>query len=174
MRCSAAETASAWASVLATTKRGPIRPAASMLLTALPPPPPTPITTMRGFIAAGLGVCSSLMRGPSESLPQPLAHALQITARHLSADATRALSGGGIESDRNQAHGRREDRVAVGGRYPVHRIRPTDPHRPAERLLRKASEPFQLAAAAGENDAMRRQMRHARAFDALRRLGQEV
>ena len=40
--------ARAWASVLATTKSTPSRPASIMLLTALPPAPPTPSTVMRG------------------------------------------------------------------------------------------------------------------------------
>src|SRR6185369_17532299 len=42
---------SACASVLATTKSTPCRPAAIMLLTALPPAPPTPNTVMRAFIS---------------------------------------------------------------------------------------------------------------------------
>src|SRR2546423_10129292 len=37
-----------WASVLATRKSTPSRPASIMLLTALPPAPPTPSTVMRG------------------------------------------------------------------------------------------------------------------------------
>src|SRR5215471_21755934 len=46
---SAFDIVSAWASVLATTKSTPIRPAAIMLLTALPPAPPTPKTVIRAF-----------------------------------------------------------------------------------------------------------------------------
>src|SRR5262245_17312321 len=42
---------SACASVLATTNATPCRPAAIMLLTALPPAPPTPNTVMRAFIS---------------------------------------------------------------------------------------------------------------------------
>ena len=49
MRRSAFELVSACASVLATTKSTPSRPAATILLTALPPAPPTPNTTMRGL-----------------------------------------------------------------------------------------------------------------------------
>src|SRR5688500_10808996 len=78
MRCSAAEAASACASVLATMNLGPSRPAAIMLPMALPPPPPTPITTMRGFSGARLGACASLMTGSSEALPQPLADAPEV------------------------------------------------------------------------------------------------
>src|SRR5262245_3544581 len=47
----ALDLASAWASVLATTKSTPCRPAAIMLLTALPPAPPTPNTVRRAFIS---------------------------------------------------------------------------------------------------------------------------
>src|SRR6266403_3945275 len=50
MRC-AFDMASACASVLATMKSTPCRPAAIMLLTALPPAPPTPNTIMRAFIS---------------------------------------------------------------------------------------------------------------------------
>ncbi|MEY9795026.1 hypothetical protein ABH984_003041 [Bradyrhizobium ottawaense] len=48
MRC-AFDIVSACASVLATTKSTPWRPAVIMLLTALPPAPPTPNTVIRGF-----------------------------------------------------------------------------------------------------------------------------
>src|SRR5690606_39007574 len=46
---SAFDMVSACASVFATTKSTPRKPAVIMLLTALPPPPPTPNTVMRGF-----------------------------------------------------------------------------------------------------------------------------
>src|SRR6266853_2195766 len=49
MMRSARDVVSAWASVLATTKSTPWRPALIMLLTALPPAPPTPNTVIRGF-----------------------------------------------------------------------------------------------------------------------------
>src|ERR1051326_339332 len=49
MMRSALEMVSAWASVLATTKSHPTRPAVIMLLTALPPAPPTPNTVIRGL-----------------------------------------------------------------------------------------------------------------------------
>src|SRR5262249_24641764 len=48
---SAFDIVSAWASVLATTKSTPIRPAAIMLLTALPPAPPTPKTVIRALMS---------------------------------------------------------------------------------------------------------------------------
>ncbi|MNT66152.1 hypothetical protein D3C72_2041930 [compost metagenome] len=52
---------SAWASVLATTKSTPWRPAVIMLLTALPPPPPTPNTVIRGFSSVISGFCSLMV-----------------------------------------------------------------------------------------------------------------
>src|SRR5262249_30170555 len=55
MMRSALDMVSACASVLATTKSQPTRPAVIMLLTALPPAPPTPNTVIRGL--------SSLMSG---------------------------------------------------------------------------------------------------------------
>ena len=53
MRRSALDWLRAWASVLATTKSTPSRPASIMLLTALPPAPPTPKTVMRGRSSLG-------------------------------------------------------------------------------------------------------------------------
>ena len=53
--------ASACASVLATTKSTPCRPAVIMLLTALPPAPPTPNTVMRGFTREGRKCQSCLL-----------------------------------------------------------------------------------------------------------------
>ncbi len=55
---------SAWASVLATTKSTPSRPAVIMLLTAFPPPPPTPKTVMRGFSSVISGFCSLIVMVP--------------------------------------------------------------------------------------------------------------
>src|SRR5262249_47175672 len=51
MMRSAFDIVSACASVLATTNSTPCRPAAIMLLTALPPAPPTPNTVSRAFIS---------------------------------------------------------------------------------------------------------------------------
>src|SRR5215467_14005150 len=51
MMRSALDNVSACASVLATTKSTPCRPAAIMLFTALPPAPPTPNTVSRAFIS---------------------------------------------------------------------------------------------------------------------------
>src|ERR1700693_1488059 len=66
---SAREVVSACASVLATTKSTPCRPALIMLLTALPPAPLTPNTVIRGFSSRISGIfrlmlmAASLMRG---------------------------------------------------------------------------------------------------------------
>ena len=49
------DSASACASVLATTKSTPSSPAAIILLTAFPPAPPTPITTIRGLSSTDCG-----------------------------------------------------------------------------------------------------------------------
>src|ERR1700721_1385565 len=55
MRC-AFDIVSACASVLATTKSTPCRPALIILLTALPPAPPTPNTVMRGLSSRMSGI----------------------------------------------------------------------------------------------------------------------
>src|SRR5262249_42613766 len=111
MMRSAFDMVSACASVLATTKSTPCKPAAIMLLTALPPAPPTPNTVMRGFSSRMSGifkliviVASSSLHGrfqrpapagphpadvmmwlrvwgPSETLPQPTSDAGEVAAR---------------------------------------------------------------------------------------------
>src|SRR5262245_34821634 len=102
MRCSAAEAASAWASVFATMNFGPSRPDAIMLLMALPPPPPTPITTMRGFRGARLGACASLMTRSSEALPQPLADTPEVAGTLGCAAGAPAIEAhAGLEGDGN-------------------------------------------------------------------------
>ncbi|ENN87739.1 hypothetical protein RHSP_46627 [Rhizobium freirei PRF 81] len=59
---------SACASVLATTKSTPCKPAVIMLLTALPPPPPTPNTVIRGLSSVISGLCSLIVIVPVPSL----------------------------------------------------------------------------------------------------------
>src|SRR5579872_7159501 len=111
MMRSAFDMVSAWASVLATTKSTPCKPAVIMLLTALPPAPPTPNTVMRGLSSRMSGifrlmvmVASSSLHGrhqrpapagpppaavifrlriwgPSEALAKPLPDAGEIAAR---------------------------------------------------------------------------------------------
>ncbi len=81
---SAFDIVSACASVLATTKSTPCKPAVIMLLTALPPAPPTPNTVMRGLSSRISGifrlivmVASSSLRGrlqrPAPAGPPPAA-----------------------------------------------------------------------------------------------------
>src|SRR5579863_10110362 len=81
---SAFEVVSACASVLATTKSTPCRPAPIMLFTALPPAPPTPKTVIRGLSSRMSGifrlmvmVASSFIRGrqrrPTPADPPPAA-----------------------------------------------------------------------------------------------------
>src|SRR4029450_2291967 len=74
---------SACASVLAARKSIPGRPAAIMVLTALPPPPPTPITLIRAPSMASTTspIIHHLSRRPPprrplglEELPQPAHH----------------------------------------------------------------------------------------------------
>src|ERR1700730_18220129 len=65
MMRSAREVVSAWASVLATTKSTPWRPAAIMLLTALPPAPPTPNTVIRGFSSRMSGIFKLMLMAAS-------------------------------------------------------------------------------------------------------------
>src|SRR5690606_18887610 len=69
--------ASACASVFATTKSTPFRPALIMLFTALPPPPPTPNTQMRAFSSVMSALCNviDLGRRPSWQLQPPAAAA---------------------------------------------------------------------------------------------------
>src|ERR1043166_7048661 len=98
---------SACASVLATTKSHPTRPAVIMLLTALPPAPPTPKTVMRGLSSRMSGIfrlmvmaASSKARartplrpvrrppigdphdhGSSKALPKPSSDPCEVTVR---------------------------------------------------------------------------------------------
>src|SRR6516162_8819293 len=65
MMRSAREVVSAWASVLATTKSTPWRPALIMLLTALPPAPPTPNTVIRGFNSRMSGIFKLMLMAAS-------------------------------------------------------------------------------------------------------------
>src|SRR5690606_28279319 len=105
---------SACASVLATTKSTPLRPAVIMLLTALPPPPPTPNTVMRGLSSVMSGFlrlmvivlvllafpAASPPRPPwgcpscySKTVPDPPADAAQRPARSGRTQAQQAASG---------------------------------------------------------------------------------
>src|SRR5436309_5427607 len=108
MMRSAFESVSACASVLATTKSQPTRPAVIMLLTALPPAPPTPNTVIRGLSSLMSGIfrlivmAASPERGrerrrvrpvrrrparfydghsPSEALAKPSSHPREIAVR---------------------------------------------------------------------------------------------
>src|SRR4051812_10600316 len=80
MRC-AFDIVSACASVWATTKSTPCRPAVIMLLTALPPAPPTPNTVIRGFnslMSGGVRLsamidCLSITRALFHDVPRPAA-----------------------------------------------------------------------------------------------------
>src|SRR5512139_590489 len=77
MMCLALHLVSAWASVLATTKSTPCRPAAIMLLTALPPAPPTPNTVMRAFISR---ISAMFVMRASQSLECKKGHGLLPTS----------------------------------------------------------------------------------------------
>src|SRR5262249_13259507 len=111
MTRSAFDIVSACASVLATTKSTPCRPAVIMLFTAFPPAPPTPNTVMRGlssrisgmfrlmvmiasFVSRGRAprpgpsgpppvaeIFELRFRGPSETLAKPSSDASEIPAR---------------------------------------------------------------------------------------------
>src|SRR5262245_7727605 len=65
MMRSALDMVSACASVLATTKSQPTRPAVIMLLTALPPAPPTPNTVIRGLSSRISGTFRSIVMAAS-------------------------------------------------------------------------------------------------------------
>src|SRR5579862_257124 len=65
---SAFEVVSACASVLATTKSTPCKPALIMLLTAFPPAPPTPNTVIRGFSSRISGMFRLIVMVASSSL----------------------------------------------------------------------------------------------------------
>src|SRR5579883_1853468 len=111
MTRSAFDIVSACASVLATTKSTPCKPAVIILLTALPPAPPTPNTVMRGFSSRMSGMFRLIVMiasfssrgrfprqapcgppltaaifqlricGPSEALAKPQSDASEIAAR---------------------------------------------------------------------------------------------
>src|SRR5919197_5471430 len=68
MMRSALDSVSACASVLATTKSQPTRPAVIMLLTALPPAPPQPKTVIRGFSSRMSGDVRLMVMGASLQL----------------------------------------------------------------------------------------------------------
>ena len=82
MMRSAFDMVSACASVFATTKSTPCRPAVIMLLTALPPAPPTPNTVMRGLSSRMSGIlrlmviCLPLLScaGVDDARPRPIRH----------------------------------------------------------------------------------------------------
>src|SRR5579862_4774507 len=65
---SAFDMVSAWASVLATTKSTPCKPALIMLLTAFPPAPPTPNTVIRGLSSRMSGMFRLIVMVASSSL----------------------------------------------------------------------------------------------------------
>src|SRR5690606_21008852 len=65
IRRSAEDSDSACASVFATTKSTPSRPASIMLLTALPPAPPTPKTVIRGLSSCVWGTVSLMLMSAS-------------------------------------------------------------------------------------------------------------
>src|ERR1700733_9481703 len=89
---SAFDMVSAWASVLATTKSTPCRPALIMLLTALPPAPPTPGPGRSAIgrcdgVAALLGAIrnsrEAIVRLGRNSRPYPSADAVSGVVRNV-------------------------------------------------------------------------------------------
>src|SRR6185295_12326379 len=167
----AVEASSACASVLATMKSTPLRPAAIMLLTALPPAPPTPITAIRGFMsvalalanpepparASGLMPCSrSSLRAWPASLKaclQPAPNAPEIPAA-LEMPLAAAHAGGRIERHLGQAQ-HRGIGWACGPRRPtVGGLWMSGTHGFAEKLADEGAQPRQLAGSSRDNHAL--------------------
>src|SRR5688572_32103463 len=184
---SALDMVSACASVLATTKSTPCRPAVIMLLTALPPAPPTPNTVMRGFISRMSGIfrlmlilcLSCALRSAtgtrdvsswSEALAQPapdLSHVAARTRHQLPRSPRfemfemRRLRVN--QQSRRDREGRPFRRIRQSGKAE----RTPDPYRPLENFRREIGEPDQLACAAGEHDARARLSRKGRARESI-------
>src|SRR5215467_11898607 len=157
MMRSAREVVSAWASVLATTKSTPWRPAAIMLLTALPPAPPTPNTVIRGFSSRMSGIFKLMLMGClSEAFAKPLSHPGEIAARPR-LDVPRVARFEMFQvrklriDQKPSRHG--EGRSPGGLRQPRNAKRTAHAHRPAQNAGRQFANAGQLTGSAGENNA---------------------
>src|SRR5262249_19058760 len=172
--------ASACASVLATTKSHPTRPAVIMLLTALPPAPPTPKTVMRGLSSRMSGIfrlmvmaASSKARartplrpvrrrpigdsrdhGSSEALPEPSSDPCEIAVRpcHQVPRATRfvVFEVSDLRIDQQPGGGREGRPLGKVGK-PGDAERAPDPHLAAENARGDLGQPGELARSAGEH-----------------------
>src|SRR5262245_22704709 len=168
-RVVAVEASSACASVLATMKSTPLRPAAIILLMALPPAPPTPITAIRGFMSVALALAnpepapapaSALMPRPRSQLhtwPAPLKACLQPTPNApqvpaaLEMPLAAAHAGGRIER-----HLRQTQHRGIGGtcgprRPAVRRLWVSGTHVFAEKLSDKGAQTRELASPSRDN-----------------------
>src|SRR5256885_5022427 len=141
---SALDRVSACASVLATTKSQPIRPAVIMLFTALPPAPPTPNTVIRGFSSRMSGIFRLIVmvaspdrrqkcrrvrpvrrrparsydgQSPSEAFAKPSSHLREITfgPRHELSRAPRFELFEMCDLRVDQEPGRHRERRSLGG-----------------------------------------------------------
>src|SRR5580704_10139832 len=183
MMRSARDVVSAWASVLATTKSTPWRPALIMLLTALPPAPPTPNTVIRGFSSRMSGIfrlmlmAASQVRGrvnrrlsPAASMPgtcdsvsgwskalaKPSSDASDVAARPcLGLPHVPRFDMLEMRELRidQETRRHRESRPLGRLRHCRNAERPADAHGPAQDAGRKVGKPRELARAAGEDDA---------------------
>src|SRR5581483_9497490 len=162
MRRSVPDACRACASVLATMNSGPVRPAAIMLLTALPPAPPTPMTTMRGFMVLRL----------SEALAKPLPHTPQVPACNQTATAP-ARARGRVESDMHETDRGRVLRSGKAGDEPADRLVRRHPHTAREIVGRQLAQSRLLARSARQHHAPG-VGGDARTLDTLGNLGEQA
>src|ERR1043166_3285664 len=182
---------SACASVLATTKSHPTRPAVIMLLTALPPAPPTPKTVMRGLSSRMSGILRLMVmaasskarartplrpvrrrpigephdRGSSKALPEPSSDPCEVAVRpcHQVPRATRfvVFEVSDLRIDQEPG-GRRESRSLCDVGQPRNAERAADPHLAPENAGGDVWQSPELARTAGKHDGAMRVRREGR------------
>src|SRR6266498_4952793 len=183
MMRSALEMVSACASVLATTKSQPTRPAVIMLLTALPPAPPTPNTVIRGLSSRMSGIFRLIVmaasperrrerrrvrpvrrrparsydgQSPLEALAKPSSHPREITVgpRHELSRAPRFELFEMRHLRIDQEPGRDRERRALGGFGKSRDAeRTADPHPASENAGGDLRQSGELARASRQHHA---------------------
>src|SRR5436305_1462285 len=183
---------SACASVLATTKSQPTRPAVTMLLTALPPAPPTPNTVIRGLSSLMSGIFRLIVmaasperrrerqrvrpvrrrparsydgQNPLEALAKPSSHPREIAVgpRHQLSRAPRfALFEMCHLRIDQEPRGDRECRTLGGFGQAADAQRTADPHLPRENPEGDLGQAGELARSSGQDHARARIRRERR------------
>src|SRR5215472_9510027 len=197
MMRSAFDMVSACASVLATTKSQPTRPAVIMLLTALPPAPPTPNTVIHGLSSLMSGIFRLIVmaaspgrrrerrrvrpvrrrpgrsydgQGPLEALAKPSSHPREIASgsRHELARAPRFHL---LEMRQlridQKARGDRECRPLGGLGKPANTEWTADPHPPRKNARRDLRQSGELARSPRQDHARARVRRERRGGEAI-------